>query len=140
MKKLLLSISIGVFVLISSVSCQNASKSAPQSATQTIADLSIVDFQKKLSADNTAIILDVRTPAEYAKGHLANAAAINFFDTDFKEKVGKLDKTKAVYVYCAAGGRSAKALKILQELGFKTAYNMLGGFTGWQAAGLPLVK
>ena len=140
MKKLLLSICIGVFVLISSISCQNAAKSAPQSATQTIADLSIVDFQKKLLADNTAIILDVRTPAEYAKGHLANATTINFFDTDFKEKVGKLDKTKAVYVYCAVGGRSAKALKILQELGFKTAYNMLGGFTGWQAAGLPLVK
>ena len=140
MKKLLLSVSLGIFAFITSVSCQNAVKSAPHAAAQTIGDLSIADFQKKLSADNTAIILDVRTPAEYVKGHLANAAAINFFDTDFKEKVGKLDKNKAVYVYCAVGGRSAKALKILQELGFKTAYNMLGGFTGWQAAGLPLVK
>ena len=140
MKKLLSSVLLGIFALITSVSCQNAAKSAPHAAAQTIGDLSIVDFQKKLSADNTAIILDVRTPAEYAKGHLANATTINFFDTDFKEKVGKLDKTKAAYVYCAVGGRSAKALKILQELGFKTAYNMLGGFTGWQAAGLPLVK
>ena len=141
MKKLLLSIFIGISFLTTNVSCQNAAKKPPLSTTtQTIGDLSVADFQKKLSADNTAIVLDVRTPAEYGNGHLQNATAINFYDADFKEKVGKLDKTKAVFVYCAAGGRSAKALKILQESGFKTAYNLLGGFTGWAAAGLPSVK
>ena len=51
-----------------------------------------------------------------------------------------LDKKKPVYVYCAVGGRSAKASKVLQESGFKTVYNLLGGFNGWTAAGLPSVK
>jgi phage shock protein E len=151
MKKLLLSFAIVITFLTTPVSCQNAAKHAPlkaplsttpQNAAQqaVFADLSVTDFQRSLSADNTAVILDVRTPEEFVKGHLQNATAINFFDADFKEKVNKLDKTKAVYVYCAAGGRSAKALKILQESGFHTAFNMLGGFTGWQAAGLPSVK
>ncbi len=151
MKKILLSFALGIISLMTTVSCQNAAKNAPlkaplstttQKPTQqaVFADLSVADFQNNLNADNTALILDVRTPEEFVKGHLQNATAINFFDADFKEKVNKLDKTKAVYVYCAAGGRSAKALKILQESGFHAAYNMLGGFTGWQAAGLPSVK
>lgn len=144
MKKLLFSFLLGITFLTTTVSCQNTAKNAPQNTAQAIkpivADLSTTDFQKKLAADNTAIILDVRTPEEYANGHLQNAATINFFDTDFKEKVNKLDKTKPVYVYCAVGGRSAKASKILQESGFKTVYNLLGGFNGWVAAGLLSVK
>lgn len=152
MKKLFLSLAIGVSFFTTTVFCQNSAKTAPpkapvssvqnehQNTTPVFTELSVTEFQKKLNADNTAILLDVRTPEEFVKGHLQNAIAINFFDPDFKEKVGKLDKTKPVYVYCAAGGRSAKALKVLQESGFKRAYNMLGGLNSWQAAGLPLVK
>lgn len=149
MKKLLFNFLLGITFLTTTVSCQNATKSAPQTTTQntaapkesaTVVDLSTADFQKKLAADNTAIVLDVRTPQEYANGHLVNATIINFFDADFKEKVNKLDKSKPVFVYCAVGGRSANASKILQESGFKTVYNLLGGFNGWAAAGLPSVK
>jgi rhodanese-related sulfurtransferase len=144
MKKLLFSFILGITFLTTTVSCQNAAKNAPQNTAQaikpTVADLSTTDFQKKLAAESAAIILDVRTPEEYANGHLQNATTINFYDADFKEKASKLDKTKPVYVYCAAGGRSAKASKILQDAGFKTVYNLLGGFNGWSAAGLPSVK
>ncbi len=144
MKKLLFSLMLGITFLTTTVSCQNATKNTAQNtaqaATQTSPDLSTADFQKKLAVEKNALILDVRTPQEYANGHLQNATTINFFDTDFKEKVNKLDKNKPVYVYCAVGGRSAKATKILQESGFKTVYNLLGGFNGWSAAGLPSVK
>ena len=148
MKKLFLPFILGINFITTTVSCQNAAKTAPakaplsnvQNATPMFADLNVTQFQKKLNSDNTAILLDVRTPEEYKSGHLPNATAINFFDADFKEKVNKLDKTKPVYVYCAVGGRSAKALKVLKESGFKTAYNMQGGFNTWQAAGLPSVK
>lgn len=148
MKKLFLSFTIGVSFFTTTIFCQNSAKTAPakaplsniQTATPMFADLNVTQFQKKLNSDNSAILLDVRTPEEYKNGHLQNATAINFFDADFKEKVNKLDKTKPVYVYCAAGGRSAKALKVLKESGFKAAYNMLGGLNSWQAAGLPLVK
>jgi phage shock protein E len=148
MKKILLAYLIGTTFLTTNVSCQNAAKSPAKAPVQNevkttvapITDLSTADFSKKLSADNSAMLLDVRTPQEYANGHLPNAATINFFDADFKERANKLDKTKAIYVYCAVGGRSAKASKILQELGFKAVYNLLGGFNGWAAAKLPTVK
>ncbi len=140
MKKLFFSLILGFSFLTTTVSCQNGAKSVPQSAVTGVSDLSTNDFQKKLAADGTAILLDVRTPQEYANGHLQNATTINFFDADFKEKIDKLDKNKRVYVYCAVGGRSAKASKILQESGFKAVYNLLGGFNGWQTAGLPTVK
>ncbi len=144
MKKLFLSLVLGITFISTTVSCQNTAKNAPQKAVQglpsSFADLNAADFQKKIATDNASIVLDVRTPQEYANGHLQNATAINFFDTDFKEKVSKLDKTKPVFVYCAVGGRSAKASKILQESGFKAVYNLLGGFNGWQASGLPSVK
>ena len=144
MKKLFFSLILGISFLTTTVSCQNAAKSTPQNTVQNaatgVSDLSTTDFQKKLAADGSAILLDVRTPQEYANGHLQNATAINFFDADFKEKVAKLDKTKPIYVYCAVGGRSAKASKVLQESGFKSVYNLLGGWNGWNAAGLPSVK
>lgn len=154
MKKLFLCSLLGISFITTTVSCQNAAKNAPkstsaakpsvqnavQNAAPIAADLSVADFQKKLAADRSALVLDVRTPQEFANGHLPNAMAINIFDADFKQKVGKLDKSKAVYVYCAVGGRSAKASQILQESGFKTVYNMAGGFNHWQAAGLPSVK
>ena len=150
MKKLFLCSLLGISFITTTVSCQNAAKNAPkstfaakpsaQNTAPIAADLSVTDFQKKLAADRSALVLDVRTPQEFANGHLPNAMAINIFDADFKQKVGKLDKSKAVYVYCAVGGRSAKASQILQESGFKTVYNMAGGFNSWQAAGLPSVK
>ena len=144
MKKLFFSFILGISFLTTTVSCQNAAKSTPQNTVQNaatgVSDLSTTDFQKKLAADGSAILLDVRTPQEYANGHLQNATAINFFDADFKEKVAKLDKTKPIYVYCAVGGRSAKASKVLQESGFKSVYNLLGGWNGWNAAGLSSVK
>ena len=144
MKKLFFSFILGISFFTTAVSCQNAAKSTPQGATQStvtgVTDLSTTNFQKKIAADSPAILLDVRTPQEYANGHLQNATAINFFDADFKEKVDKLDKNKPIYVYCAVGGRSAKACKILQESGFKNVYNLLGGWNGWNAAGLPSVK
>jgi rhodanese-related sulfurtransferase len=145
MKKFLCVSLLGLTFLTTTVSCQNATDNKGQTEVQntpktTVADLATAEFQNKLAADNTALLLDVRTPQEFASGHLQNATAINFYDTDFKEKVSKLDKTKAVYVYCAAGGRSSKAAKIIQELGFKGVYNLLGGFTGWAAANLPTIK
>ena len=143
MKKLLLGLSLCVTFLTTNVSCQNTAQKEPQTIktpAKGVTDLNTIDFQKKLNTDNAAIILDVRTPEEFANGHLQNATTINFFGTDFKEKVNNLDKTKPIYVYCAVGGRSVKAAKVLQDAGFKAVYNLLGGFNGWVAAGFPSVK
>jgi len=76
-------------------------------------------------------IIDVRTPAEWEGGVIDKAIKINIKDADFKSKIALLDKEAPVLVYCKSGGRSAKASAIMEELGFKTVYNLLGGYDGY---------
>jgi rhodanese-related sulfurtransferase len=86
------------------------------------------------------VILDVRTPQEYSEGHIAGAVNIDYYASDFKNRVDKLDKTNIYLIYCRTGIRSAAASKIISGLGFKNIYNMMGGITDWQTMGFPVVK
>lgn len=81
-------------------------------------------------------LVDVRTPEEYGASHLKNAQNICVTEDDFEEKVKGLDRSKPVYVYCKKGGRSAKAAKILAEMGFTEIYDLQGGITAWDEEGL----
>ncbi|CAM1345640.1 rhodanese-like domain-containing protein [Tenacibaculum amylolyticum] len=95
-----------------------------------IQTLSLNEFEKAIQIENVQLI-DVRTPEEYADGHIENAAVINYFGDDFKEKAQQLDKNKPVYLYCKSGKRSAKASKVLGELGFTKIYDLQGGYNAW---------
>ena len=77
---------------------------------------------------NDFIILDVRTPEEFAAGHLKNAININYYDKDFAQRVSSLDKRKKVFVYCAVGGRSGQALTKMDALGFQYVLNVKVGY------------
>ncbi|WP_337044216.1 rhodanese-like domain-containing protein [Emticicia sp. 17c] len=104
--------------------------------------LSVADFDTKLkSKAETAQLVDVRTPAEYANGHIKRAMNINFTDDDFEEAAKKtLDKTKPVFVYCFSGKRSTDAAVFLRGLGFKEVYDLSGGFAQWTASSKPYVS
>ncbi|MEZ5046901.1 MAG: thioredoxin domain-containing protein [Chitinophagaceae bacterium] len=91
-----------------------------------------------LSKDNNKIILDVRTPGEFAQEHLNNAININFNSSDFEAQVAQLDKKKTIYLYCLSGGRSGSALGVLTKLGFENVYNLKGGILQWKAKNFPL--
>jgi rhodanese-related sulfurtransferase len=86
------------------------------------------------------VILDVRTPPEFADGHIEGAIMIDFNAGNFRDEAEKLDKNKRYLVYCRTGNRSGQAAKIVNELGFKEVYNMDGGFSDWVAAGYPSVR
>jgi thioredoxin 1 len=98
------------------------------------------EFEQKINTLKNEQLIDVRTPAEYSGGHLANATNINFNAPDFATAIQKLDRNKPVMVYCAAGGRSAKALKMLNDLKFKEVYELSVGFNGWSQMGKPSTK
>lgn len=85
-------------------------------------------------------LIDVRTPNEYNQGHLMNATLIDFMQSDFKEKISKLDKSKPIIVYCAVGGRSQQSLSILESAGFTEIYDLKRGIRGWLSEGLPVTK
>ena len=84
------------------------------------------------------LVLDVRTPEEFAQGHLANATLKNFYDADFKAQLEQINRWQPTILYCRSGNRSAKTLTIMRELGFRNVYEVKGGIQAWQAAGFPL--
>jgi phage shock protein E len=86
------------------------------------------------------IVLDVRTPQEYAGGHLKNARNLDYNAPDFATQLAKLDKKKSYLVYCAVGGRSSKAAKLMQEQGFRQVFNVSEGYTGLKKVGLAVAE
>lgn len=85
-------------------------------------------------------VLDVRTPEEFAAGHLKGAKNVDFNEDDFEKQLSTLDRNKTWLVHCAAGGRSTRSLKLLDKLGFKSVIHLDEGYKGWTAAGLPVEK
>ena len=100
-------------------------------------DLAPAEFQKQLEAQH-GLVLDVRTPAEIARGKLAGASVIDFNGPRFEQKVALIARDKPVFVYCASGNRSGQAAALMSKLGFAKVYNLSGGITAWKAAGLPV--
>lgn len=69
------------------------------------------------------IILDVRTPSEFTSSHVKGAINIDFYSSDFKDKINQLDKSKDYKVYCRSGNRSGQSVSIMKTLGFKKVEN-----------------
>lgn len=72
-------------------------------------------------------IIDIRTPEEYNSGHLKDAINIDFYSSDFKFELNKLDKEKKYLIYCRSGTRSSYALSTFEELQFKEVYELENG-------------
>ena len=132
-KQLLTALLISIVTL---VSCEDI-KGSKSGAKETI---SVDQFDQKLSVTPGAQLIDVRTPDEYTGGHLKAAVNMDFNSDDFETQVGKLDKSKPVFVYCLSGGRSSRAANKLADMGFLNVYNMDGGIMKWRSAGKPLDK
>ncbi|WP_339917040.1 rhodanese-like domain-containing protein [Yeosuana marina] len=96
-------------------------------------DLTQDEWVEQLENDGKAVILDVRTDAEVAEGIIPNAIHIDIYrGQDFVSEIEKLDKNKNYYVYCRSGNRSGQACKIMNQLGFENAYNLIGGMLQWE--------
>ena len=80
----------------------------------------------------------MRTAQEFAENRIQGALNIDVKAPDFKEKVEKLDRNGIYLAYCKGGVRSARAMNMMKELGFKQVYNLAGGLMKWQAEKLPL--
>ncbi len=91
------------------------------------------DWWNRLQKDSSAVILDVRTQDEVERGIIPNSINIDIYKGQgFIYQLEELDKSKNYYVYCHAGARSAKACEIMNQLGFETTYNLIGGISEWK--------
>ncbi len=86
------------------------------------------------------VILDVRTPEEFAGGRLPGAVNVDIQVPDFQSRLGALDRGKTYLVYCRTGNRSARAIQVMQRLGFQSVYHMTEGILRWEKKGFPLSR
>jgi rhodanese-related sulfurtransferase len=86
------------------------------------------------------IIIDVRTPDEFAAGHLSNAVNIDYFSADFDTRVSDLDRKRVYLIHCKSGARSTQAINIFLNQNFESIWHMQNGFNEWNSLGYPVVQ
>jgi len=115
---------------------------APPKAAGKAAEPRRVDVNEfeKLWQDKHNVVLDVRTPKEFAAGHIPGAINLDVNAPEFGEKISTLSKDKVYLVHCAAGVRSARACRTMNLSGFQHLIDLAPGFKGWQQASKPVEK
>lgn len=103
--------------------------------TGTYPTVSVQDL--KTAVDSGASVLDVRTPQEFAEGHIASA--VNLPLDEVAARASEVPGDKLVYVICRSGNRSAQASELLKKAG-KDVKNVSGGMNDWMAAGYPVTQ
>ncbi len=106
-----------------------------------VAKIGVAVAKEYIAQHDNAVIMDVRTPAEFNLSHITGAINVNVQDDDFESMVANLDRDKTYVVHCTmnpGNGRSSRALETLQSLGFKNLYSLEGGYVAWKEAELPL--
>ena len=108
-------------------------------ATRPDGRITVEEARRMIEERDDVVVLDVRTPAEFASGHIEGALNLDFYAKDFRDRLAELDKGKGYIVHCRRGARSARAWKIMRSLGFKEVYDM-GGIVEWTKKGYPTTK
>lgn len=100
---------------------------SPQQASEVIGE-----------AGDDLVVLDVRTPDEFAQSRIAGSINIDYYGAEFRDRLAELDRQATYVVYCRSGNRSATAVDMMEELGFQFVYEIDGGIVDWYEAGLPV--
>lgn len=116
-----------------------AAKPEASKATKGYTNITVQQAKDMLDKGEGLVLLDVRTPEEYAEGHVQNSKLLPL--QELQQRAEKeLPKDSPIVVYCRTGVRSAQASQILVDLGFREVYNVLGGIEAWKAKGATVVK
>lgn len=117
---------LGLFSLIG---CSGTDNPFPAEAHSSVS----ANRFKAIIDSNTpgTVILDIRTPEEYASGHIKGAVNIDFYQPDFRSKLANLDKALTYLIYCRSGNRTSVAMSLMEKYGFKRVVNLENGIIEW---------
>jgi phage shock protein E len=120
------------------VAPENVTSPSGVDASSSSIRLVTADDAEKLATDPSISVIDVRTPAEFAEGHLAGARLMDFRSAEFPQQLGTLDPNGRYLIYCRSGNRSGEAVGLMKELGFTDVADLDGGIVAWTGAGKPV--
>lgn len=99
-------------------------------------DLKASEYKNRFCDSNTPhLLIDVRSPAEFAEGHITGARNIPL--QEIERRLKEVPKDKPIILYCRSGNRSGMALQMLRSAGYETVYNA-GGVSELAKQGLPV--
>ncbi len=113
----------------------DAGKDIP--TTGKIYNVSAADFSKVVKLKNVSVV-DIRTPQEFASGHIEGATNIDWYQRSFRDLIQDIPKDKPIAIYCRSGNRTSKAANLLQSLGFSEVVNLNYGIVEWSRYHFPL--
>jgi rhodanese-related sulfurtransferase len=123
-----------LLALLAALAATPATAEAP--ATPAVATIAPQALEQRLG-DPGIVVLDVRTPEEYAAGHVPGA--VNVPHDQVESRLAELAgaKHKEVVLYCRSGRRAQMAADVLAKAGFRRLSHLEGDYTAWSAAGRP---
>lgn len=117
--------------------------------TQTVTETQIIEVVTPQEAFNMIesnrnnpdfVIIDIRTPEEFAEGYIEGAINIDYYSETFEDELDSIDKNKMYLIYCEWGNRSGATLATMEGLKFMEVYDIKSGIEAWLTEGLPVVK
>lgn len=124
-----------VLMVVAGAAIFLATRTANAPAATAAQALSPAQYQTQFSSDVPHLLLDVRTPEEFAEGYIPGA--VNISVQTLEGRMSEVPRDVPVVVYCRSGNRSATAAQMLIDAGYTQVYD-LGGIQDWQAQGLPV--
>lgn len=98
--------------------------------------ISAAALQAQRESGGGPVVIDVRTAAEYASGHIPGAVNIPF--DQVAERIAEVDAPHGVALYCMVGPRARKGESALLAVGYEQVFHIEGGLSAWQSAGFPV--
>ena len=132
---ILVSLAIGVYLIAGS----SASNTTATGASEPMITSYVETFMTQQEAEGR-VLIDIRTPQEFASGHLPLAQNVDFYAPDFQTKIGELDRDASYTLYCRSGNRTSQALRMMQAMGFTDVTELGGGVLAWEAEGGSLCR
>ena len=133
-----------VFILLITVAWVSTGIEASDAAVDAVEEVWMSRIDPERAADlvgnGKVTVIDIRTPAEFSRGHLAGATNIDFMARDFADRVSLLDPGKTYLLHCATGRRSTRSLAVFKKLNFKSVFHMDGGIKAWKSEGQPVLE
>tara|TARA_B110000003_G_scaffold51256_1_gene50354 strand:+ start:9935 stop:10396 length:462 start_codon:yes stop_codon:yes gene_type:complete len=131
----------GWIMMLTLVQCGAPDQERASADAAVLKDVTVAEFEALIQSLDAPLLLDVRSPEEWAEGHLKGASHKDYWGDDgFDGCMQRIPKGRPVLVYCAGGGRSGLTANELHAMGHQEVYNLKGGITGWQEEGRQVVQ